>query len=130
MTILGDFCRAVYAGSHEGGVTLKRERNRGRLRRVLWILGLPDGGENDEAMCDEECGVRIGTTGWILCFGELGCGEPDGVFLVHVDEGDFVLCCGLPSAGRIVREFRRVADREGLWKELGRDPPLKPSRRK
>ena len=118
MSILGDLVRGMFAGSYEGGIVLQRERNRGRLRRVLRILGLPDGGEDDEHMCDEECGVHIGATGWVLCFGELGCGKPDGVFILDDKESDFVLCSGLPSATRIVKEFRRVADREGLWKRL------------
>ncbi len=89
---------------------------RTRLRKALRMLGLPSGEDDDESMCDEECGIRLGL--WCLCYCELGVGRPNGVCLIHDDEGEHELCEGLLSASKIAGRLRKILDKYDLWKEL------------
>lgn len=106
-----------YESDPEGRV--ERRRARARLRRALWNIGLPPGVDDDEFTCFEECGIRLGS--WSLCYGELGAGRENGVFLCHDTEGEHELCEGLPRAGRISKLLRAVIDREDLWNDLRKE---------
>ena len=92
-----------------------RRNARKIMRQALSALGLPRGVDDDEHMCFEECGIRLGQ--WCLCWGEAGVGDLDEVFLVHDVEGEYMVNKEL-RVDKIVKSLKKILDENGLWKQL------------
>jgi len=109
-------CRGSRGSDMDREAARERSANRRVLRKALKILGLPRGQVDDECMCLEECGVRLGL--WCLCYAEMHCGGENGVFLLSDHGDDFLVCEGLPSPRRLAKLLRLAIDKRDLWAEL------------
>lgn len=92
----------------------QREHNRAVLQKALKLARLPVGVNDDEFTCDVECGVRIGSSQWSLCYVEMYCGGPDGVVLLHDEDGEHEYGPGLPGPRMLSSWIQRIVKEHSI----------------